>query len=65
MSAAAPSPLAGEGGFAKRSRVRGLSPHEQSCQWKEPLIRRFAPPSPTRGDGRRPHPFSFSACQCR
>ncbi|QOZ07064.1 hypothetical protein XH96_05700 [Bradyrhizobium sp. CCBAU 51765] len=51
----------GEGGFAERSRVRG-SLRESSLSrirgdnpssWRHPLIRHFAPPSPTRGEGRR------------
>src|SRR5439155_3645210 len=41
-----PSALVGEGAVAKRRRMRGLSPR------REPLIRRFAPPSPTRGEGK-------------
>ncbi|MBA4036106.1 MAG: hypothetical protein C0480_16075 [Bradyrhizobium sp.] len=40
----------GEGGFAKRRRVRG-SLREHRMRGEIPLIRRFAPPSPTRGEG--------------
>src|SRR3954452_13772034 len=43
VSGFSPSPLVGEGGFAKRIRVRG------SLRGYRPLIRRYAPPSPTRG----------------
>ena len=40
-----PSPPAGEG--APKGRMRGRSGINQG-----PLIRRFAPPSPTRGEGK-------------
>jgi hypothetical protein len=44
-----PSPLVGEG--ASRSEAgEGFSP--RALLWREPLIRRFAPPSPTREKGR-------------
>src|SRR6266567_263967 len=44
-------------GYGKAaSRVRGLYPHEQHSEWREPLIRRFAPPSPTRGEERNYDP---------
>ncbi|MDE5455731.1 hypothetical protein GWE18_23405 [Bradyrhizobium sp. CSA112] len=50
----------GEGAVAKRRRMRGLSPR------REPLIRRFAPPSPTRGEGKPPYscstPLAFTSC---
>ena len=37
-----------------RRRVSGLSQQTRSrCPLREPLIRRFAPPSPTRGEGRQ------------
>jgi len=35
---------------ATARRLRGLFP--QICSLREPLIRRFAPPSPTRGEGK-------------
>src|SRR6185312_5594665 len=35
---------------AAASRMRGCL--RELCSWREPLIRRFAPPSPTRGEGR-------------
>ncbi|QOZ66004.1 hypothetical protein WN72_06015 [Bradyrhizobium arachidis] len=37
-------------------RVRGLHPHEHSGEWREPLIRCFAPPSPARGEGKKSQP---------
>src|SRR5437016_12966981 len=43
-----------------RRRVRGLSPQVQNSVVIEPLIRRFAPPSPTRGEGKR-HPYCVFA----
>jgi hypothetical protein len=46
-----PSPLVGEGGFAKRRRVRDTL--RELTFWREPLIRRYAPPSPTRGEGKK------------
>ena len=49
-----PSPLVGEGGSTTRSggeTGEGFSP--RAPQSREPLIRRFAPPSPTREEGRR------------
>ena len=50
-----PSPLVGEGAFAKRRRMRG-SIREQQCSWSQPLTQPSlwpAPvmPSPTRGEG--------------
>ena len=44
-----PSPLVGEGGFAKRRRVRGLYPRRQT---PHPARIASAPPSPTRGEGK-------------
>src|SRR5205814_911733 len=51
----APSPLAGEGGFAKAKAGEGFSPPVTLLirdRGDIPLIRRFAPPSPTRGEGK-------------
>src|SRR6478735_12374511 len=48
-----PSPLVGEGGFAKRRRVRGLSPRIET---PHPSRTSSAPPSPTRGEGRKQKP---------
>jgi hypothetical protein len=45
-----PSPLVGEGAGAKRRRMRGSL--RDSYSLRGPLIRRYAPPSPTRGEGR-------------
>ncbi|RZN25907.1 hypothetical protein CWO90_26900 [Bradyrhizobium sp. Leo121] len=50
-----PSPLAGEGSSAARTGliwVRGTL-RERYRARRQPLIRRFAPPSPTRGEGKR------------
>src|SRR5262245_35068911 len=54
MHVAAPSPLAGEGSDAwsrKFTWVRRISPRFPCGD--RPLIRRFAPPSPARGEGKR------------
>jgi hypothetical protein len=53
-----PSPLVGEGAGAKRRRMRGMSPQALYSR-REPLIRRFAPPSPTRGEGRSAVAYSL------
>ncbi len=45
-----PSPLVGEGARAKRRRVRGLSPRTQT---PHPARTSSAPPSPTRGEGKK------------
>src|SRR6185312_2185378 len=52
-SVLAPSPLVGEGGEIERSEMKpgeGFSP--RTHKWREPLIRRCAPPSPARGEGK-------------
>jgi len=50
-------------GYAKSATDEGLS--RQARSRREPLIRRFAPPCPTRGEGRisrPPHPRSQTGC---
>jgi hypothetical protein len=49
-SASFPSPLVGEGARAKRGRVRGFSPRMQT---PHPARTSSAPPSPTRGEGKK------------
>jgi hypothetical protein len=56
-----PSPIVGEGGFAKRRRARGLSPRMQT---PHPARTASAPPSPPRGEGKersRHFPSGFTS----
>src|SRR6187200_1042239 len=50
-----PTPLAGEGGSPRSGETGEGSLRESISQYglrRQPLIRRYAPPSPTRGEGR-------------
>ncbi len=56
-----PSPLAGEGGGAPQARRRMRGRFSEFWRLQDsahrPLIRRFAPPSPARGEGKKSHIF--------